>query len=165
ILSTSLTSIYAGHIGDIELSSIALYQGVMSAIYFYLLFGMSSALATLCGQAFGAGQIQSTCIYVQRSWIILTATCTILLPIFVYATPILKLLGQDEGIAELAGRYSIQVIVRIWDVVMPFFYGKICLAELHFDFSMFHELSDEVVSNLNVLCTAVEYWILSHCNS
>uniref|UniRef100_K7LDN7 Protein DETOXIFICATION n=1 Tax=Glycine max TaxID=3847 RepID=K7LDN7_SOYBN len=109
ILSTSLTSIYAGHIGDIELSSIALYQGVMSAIYFYLLFGMSSALATLCGQAFGAGQIQSTCIYVQRSWIILTATCTILLPIFVYATPILKLLGQDEGIAELAGRYSIQV--------------------------------------------------------
>ncbi|KAL5142336.1 Protein DETOXIFICATION 34 [Glycine soja] len=81
----------------------------MSAIYFYLLFGMSSALATLCGQAFGAGQIQSTCIYVQRSWIILTATCTILLPIFVYATPILKLLGQDEGIAELAGRYSIQL--------------------------------------------------------
>ncbi|KAL5142335.1 Protein DETOXIFICATION 34 [Glycine soja] len=86
----------------------------MSAIYFYLLFGMSSALATLCGQAFGAGQIQSTCIYVQRSWIILTATCTILLPIFVYATPILKLLGQDEGIAELAGRYSIQGGCMLW---------------------------------------------------
>ncbi|KAG5012879.1 hypothetical protein JHK86_025140 [Glycine max] len=78
------------------------------------IFGMSSALATLCGQAFGAGQIQSTCIYVQRSWIILTATCTILLPIFVYATPILKLLGQDEGIAELAGRYSIQGGCMLW---------------------------------------------------
>ncbi|RZB61618.1 Protein DETOXIFICATION 34 isoform D [Glycine soja] len=83
-LTISSTSIYAGHLGDIELSSISVYQGVISAIYFDLLFGMSSALVTLCGQAFGAGQIQSTCIYVQRSWIILTATCIILLPIYTF---------------------------------------------------------------------------------
>jgi len=81
---------------------------------------MSSALATLCGQAFGAGQIQSTCIYVQRSWIILTATCIILLPIYIYATPILKLLGQDEGIANLAGRYSIQVIPHMFSFAIVF---------------------------------------------
>ncbi|KAH1206904.1 Protein DETOXIFICATION 34 [Glycine max] len=120
LLMDSSTSIYAGHIGDIELSSIGVYQGVIGAIYFYLLFGMSSALATLCGQAFGAGKIQSTCIYVQRSWIILTATCIILLPIYVYATPILKLLGQDEGIAEVAGRYSIQVIPYMFSFAVAF---------------------------------------------
>ncbi|KAG4941677.1 hypothetical protein JHK87_045548 [Glycine soja] len=120
LLMDSSTSIYAGHIGDIELSSIGVYQGVIGAIYFYLLFGMSSALATLCGQAFGAGKIQSTCIYVQRSWIILTATCIILLPIYVYATPILKLLGQDEGIAEVAGRYSVQVIPYMFSFAVAF---------------------------------------------
>ncbi|KAH1233525.1 Protein DETOXIFICATION 34 [Glycine max] len=120
VLTNSSTSIYAGHLGDIELSSISVSQGVMSSIYFQLLFGMSSALATLCGQAFGAGQIQSTCIYVQRSWIILTATCIILLPIYIYATPILKLLGQDEGIANLAGRYSIQVIPHMFSFAIVF---------------------------------------------
>ncbi|TKY45239.1 TRANSPARENT TESTA protein 12 [Spatholobus suberectus] len=119
-LTNSSTSIYAGHMGDIELSSISVYQGVVSSIYFFLLFGMSSALATLCGQAFGAGQIHSTCIYVQRSWIILTATCIILLPIYVYATPILKLLGQDEEIADLAGRYSILAIPYMFSYAISF---------------------------------------------
>ncbi|KAG5012881.1 hypothetical protein JHK86_025142 [Glycine max] len=119
-LTISSTSIYAGHIGDIELSSISVYQGVISALYFYLLFGMSSALVTLCGQAYGAGQIQSTCIYVQRSWIILTATCIILLPIYVYATPILNFIGQDQEIADLAGRYSIQVIPYMFSCAIAF---------------------------------------------
>ncbi|KAG4952479.1 hypothetical protein JHK84_045787 [Glycine max] len=119
-LTISSTSIYAGHLGDIELSSISVYQGVISAIYFDLLFGMSSALVTLCGQAFGAGQIQSTCIYVQRSWIILTATCIILLPIYVCATPILKFIGQDHEIADLAGRYSIQVIPYMFSCAITF---------------------------------------------
>ena len=36
-LTNSSTSIYAGHLGDIELSSISVSQGVLSAIYFYLL--------------------------------------------------------------------------------------------------------------------------------
>ncbi|CAN1264605.1 Protein DETOXIFICATION 34 [Linum perenne] len=34
---------------------------------------MGSALETLCGQAFGAGQVHMLGIYLQRSWIILTA--------------------------------------------------------------------------------------------
>ncbi|RDX85108.1 Protein DETOXIFICATION 34, partial [Mucuna pruriens] len=119
-LTVSSTSIYAGHIGDIQLSSISLYQGVINSIYYYLLFGMSSALATLCGQAFGAGQIQSTCIYVQRSCIILTATCIVLLPVSVYSTPILKFLGQEKGIADLAGRYSILVIPYMFSCAIAF---------------------------------------------
>ncbi|KAK7315104.1 hypothetical protein VNO77_33636 [Canavalia gladiata] len=119
-LTISSTSIYAGHLGDIELSSISVYQGVISSIYFYLLYGMSTALATLCGQAFGAGQIQSTCVYVQRSWIILVVTCAILLPIYVYATPILKFLGQEKEIADLAGKYSIQVIPSMFSYAIAF---------------------------------------------
>ncbi|RDX85110.1 Protein DETOXIFICATION 34, partial [Mucuna pruriens] len=119
-LTVSSTSIYAGHIGDIQLSSISLYQGVITSIYCYLLFGMSSALATLCGQAFGAGQIQSTCIYVQRSCIILTVTCIFLLPISVYSTPIFKFLGQEKEIADLAGRYSIQVIPYMFSCAIAF---------------------------------------------
>ncbi|KAK7270880.1 hypothetical protein RJT34_26377 [Clitoria ternatea] len=105
-LTSSSTSIYAGHLGDTELSSISISKGAISSIYLYLQLGMSTVLATLCGQAFGAGQIQFTCIYLQRSWIILVATCIILLPICIYATPILELLGQDKGIAKLGGKYA-----------------------------------------------------------
>jgi MATE family multidrug resistance protein len=64
---------------------------------------MGSALETLCGQAFGAGQIHMLGVFMQRSWIILTATATLLTPIYIFAAPILKLLGQADDISDLAG--------------------------------------------------------------
>nr|GEX08558.1 protein DETOXIFICATION 29-like [Tanacetum cinerariifolium] len=39
-----------------------------------MLVGMGSALETLCGQAFGAGQVDMLGIYMQRSWVIF-GTC------------------------------------------------------------------------------------------
>ncbi|XP_006587274.1 protein DETOXIFICATION 34-like isoform X2 [Glycine soja] len=99
---------------------LAILETLNSLLSLFTKFGMSSALVTLCGQAYGAGQIQSTCIYVQRSWIILTATCIILLPIYVYATPILNFIGQDQEIADLAGRYSIQVIPYMFSCAIAF---------------------------------------------
>jgi MATE family multidrug resistance protein len=72
--------------------------------------GMGSALETICGQAFGAGQVEMLGVYMQRSWIILFATCFFILPLYIFATPILKLLGQEDDIAELAGKFSIQII-------------------------------------------------------
>ena len=36
-LANSSTAIYAGHLGDIELSSISLFSGVMGSIFFALL--------------------------------------------------------------------------------------------------------------------------------
>ncbi|RYR56158.1 hypothetical protein Ahy_A05g021930 isoform B [Arachis hypogaea] len=93
-LTVSSLNIYAGHLGDIVLSSISLYL----------------ALLTLCGQAYGAGQVKSTGIYLQRSWIVLTMSCIILLPTHIYATPILEFLGQDKEISELAGNYALKAI-------------------------------------------------------
>ncbi|KAK7315107.1 hypothetical protein VNO77_33639 [Canavalia gladiata] len=128
-LTNSSTYIYAGHIGDIELSSISVYHGVIGSIYFFLLLGMSNALATLCGQAFGAGQVQYTGIYVQRSWIVLVVTSIILLPIFAYATPILKLLGQEKEIAHLAGKYAIQIIPHMFSFAIIFPIQSFLLAQ------------------------------------
>lgn len=81
---------------------------------------MSTALVTLCGQAYGARQTESSGIYVQRSWIVLVATCIILLPINVYATPILEFFGQDKDIANLAGKYSMQVIPNMFSYAIGF---------------------------------------------
>ncbi|KAK4411417.1 protein DETOXIFICATION 34 [Sesamum angolense] len=78
----SFTSIFVGHIGDVELSAVAISLSVIANLSFGFLLGMASALETLCGQAFGAGEIKMLGVYMQRSWIILTATCICLLPLY-----------------------------------------------------------------------------------
>ncbi|KAB1998905.1 hypothetical protein ES319_D12G122900v1 [Gossypium barbadense] len=116
----SFTNIFAGHIGDIELSAVAIALSVVANFSFGFLLGMASALETLCGQAFGAGQIDLLGIYMQRSWIILFAACFALLPLYLYATPLLKLLGQEPGIADLAGEFTLQVMPQMFSLAINF---------------------------------------------
>ncbi|XP_031391305.1 protein DETOXIFICATION 34 [Punica granatum] len=116
----SFTNIFAGHLGDVELSAVAICLNVIANFSFGFLLGMGSALETLCGQAFGAGQIHMLGVYMQRSWIILLAACILLLPLYVYATPILKLLGQEADIAEMAGHFTVQVIPQMFSLAINF---------------------------------------------
>ncbi|KAF3441524.1 hypothetical protein FNV43_RR15438 [Rhamnella rubrinervis] len=116
----SFTNIFVGHIGDLELSAVAISLSVIANFSFGFLFGMASALETLCGQAFGAGQIEMLGVYTQRSWIILVVTCFFLLPLYVYSEPILKLLGQQDEIAELAGKFTIQIIPQMFSLAINF---------------------------------------------
>ncbi|XP_042507734.1 protein DETOXIFICATION 33-like isoform X2 [Macadamia integrifolia] len=81
---------------------------------------MGSALETLCGQAVGAGQINMLGVYLQRSWIITGVTALLLTPLYVYASPILKLLHQSNNISELAGRYSTWVIPQLFALAFNF---------------------------------------------
>lgn len=85
-----------------------------------LQLGMGSALETLCGQAFGAGQVYLLGVYMQRSWIILSATCFFILPLYIFSAPVLKLLGQRDDIADLAGKFSIQVIPQMFSLAINF---------------------------------------------
>lgn len=39
----------------------------------------------------------------QRSWIVLFLCCFILTPLYVFASPILKLIGQPDDVAEMSG--------------------------------------------------------------
>lgn len=70
--------------------------------------GMGSALETLCGQAVGAGQLQMLGVYMQRSWnwIICLATSLVLLPLYVFTSPVLRLLRQSADISAVSGRYA-----------------------------------------------------------
>ncbi|MGV7989088.1 MATE family efflux transporter, partial [Mycobacterium kansasii] len=71
---------------------------------------MASALETLCGQAYGAKQYHMLGIYLQRSWIVLFSVTIILLPLFIFTAPILRLLGQADEIAAMAGTISLMFI-------------------------------------------------------
>ena len=75
---------------------------------------MASALETLCGQAFGAKRYHMLGIYMQRSWIVLVLCCFLLLPFYVFASPLLKLIGQPDDVAEASG------VVACWLIPLHF---------------------------------------------
>lgn len=81
---------------------------------------MASGLETLCGQAFGARQYHMLGIYLQRSWILLFVSSTILLPIFLFTTPILRALGQEEAIAKEAGKIALWMIPVLYSFISSF---------------------------------------------
>ncbi|WJX61916.1 hypothetical protein P8452_46963 [Trifolium repens] len=105
-----ITQVFSGHLGDMELAATSIAMNVILGLDLGIMLGMSSALETLCGQAFGAKQYNMLGIYMQRSWIVLFITGILLLPIFIFATPILNFLGQPQEISELAGLISMWLI-------------------------------------------------------
>lgn len=105
-----VTQAFVGHIGALELSAFAVVQTILVRFACGITLGMSSATETLCGQAFGAGQYHMMGIYLQRSWIVSSSVTTILLPAFIFAAQIFKLLGQVDEIAEEAGTISLWFI-------------------------------------------------------
>ncbi|KAK6150363.1 hypothetical protein DH2020_015295 [Rehmannia glutinosa] len=98
-----ITQAFVGHIGDLELAAMSIAINVVLGFDFGLMLGMASALETLCGQAYGAKKYYMLGVYLQHSWLVLTSFCVFTLPIFIFASPILKLLGQPADLAELSG--------------------------------------------------------------
>lgn len=80
--------------------------------------GMGSALETLCGQAFGAGKLEMLGTYTQRSVIVLFISCLLLLPLYIFSSSTLKLLGQEEEVAELAGPYAMLTIPQLFSLAI-----------------------------------------------
>lgn len=105
-----VTQAFVGHLGDLDLAAITISTTVIIGLSFGLLLGMGSALETMCGQAFGARQYDMLGVYLQRSWIVLFIVALLLLPMYIFATPILILLGQTAEISELSGTLAIWMI-------------------------------------------------------
>ncbi|GFQ08682.1 protein transparent testa 12 [Phtheirospermum japonicum] len=115
-----ISQAFVGHIGPTELAAYALVFTVILRFANSILLGMNSGLGTLCGQAYGAKQYHMLGIYLQQSWIVLTTTTIILSPLFVFASPILKALGQDEHIADVAGNIALWFIPVIFSYAASF---------------------------------------------
>ncbi|KAJ4979781.1 hypothetical protein NE237_010561 [Protea cynaroides] len=101
-----VTQAFMGHIGELELASFSLVQTTNMRFVDGILYGLGSVIPTLCGQAFGAGQYHMMGIYLQQSWIILLTVSIFLVPVFIFTTPILRLLGETEELSNYAGKLS-----------------------------------------------------------
>ncbi|KAL2933977.1 Protein DETOXIFICATION 24, partial [Bienertia sinuspersici] len=99
-----------GHVTQVDLAAYALVQTILVRFANGILLGMASVTETLCGEAYGAKEYEMMGVHLQRSWIVNSAVATAMLPFYVFATPLLRLLRLDDDIAVAAGTISMWFI-------------------------------------------------------
>ncbi|XVF06715.1 hypothetical protein REPUB_Repub06bG0074600 [Reevesia pubescens] len=117
---TVISQAFVGHIGPTELAAYSLCFTVILRFGNGVLLGMASALETLCGQAYGAKQYHMLGIYLQRSWLVLFLTACCILPLYIFTTPLLIALGQDEKLAQVAGYIGHWFIFVVFSFIISF---------------------------------------------
>ncbi|KAK4402751.1 protein DETOXIFICATION 29 [Sesamum angolense] len=116
----AMTQTFAGHVGTLELAAFSIENSVIAGLSLGVMLGMGSAVETLCGQAYGAGQLDMLGVYLQRSWIILLATAFIMMFLYIFALPFLLLIGQAPSISRTAGKFAIWMIPQLFAYALNF---------------------------------------------
>ncbi|KAH6780613.1 MATE efflux family protein [Perilla frutescens var. hirtella] len=115
-----ISQAFIGHVGSTELAAFALVFTVFVRFAQGILLGMANGLETLCGQAYGAQQYHMLGVYLQRSWLVSMVASTVILPVLILASPILKALGQDAEIAEIAGSMALWMIPVVYSFILAY---------------------------------------------
>ncbi|GJN15419.1 hypothetical protein PR202_gb02332 [Eleusine coracana subsp. coracana] len=126
---SSISTMFIGHLGNLPLAAASVGLSVFATFALGFLLGMGSALETLCGQAFGAGHVAMLGVYLQRSWIILLASTLLMSPLFVFAEPLLLLIGQDPAVARAAARFALYILPSAFAMAVNFPTAKFLQAQ------------------------------------
>ncbi|KAH3667903.1 hypothetical protein WICMUC_005181 [Wickerhamomyces mucosus] len=100
-----ISVIIVGHIGTNELAAISL-SIMANNIIFSIFEGMSTALDTLCPQAFGSGDFHTVGIHFQRCTILSLILYIPFGGVWWYSGDILALIISDSKVVTLAGMYQ-----------------------------------------------------------
>ncbi|KAL0343387.1 UNVERIFIED_CONTAM: protein DETOXIFICATION 14 [Sesamum angustifolium] len=114
ILSRVVSMMMVGHLGELALSGAAVATSLANVTGLSVLFGMASALETLCGQAFGAKQYQKLGLYTYSSIICLLLVCLPISLLWIFMDKLLIFMGQDPSISVEAGRYAVWLIPALF---------------------------------------------------
>ncbi|KAK9053857.1 hypothetical protein SSX86_024932 [Deinandra increscens subsp. villosa] len=125
----AVTQTFAGHVGTLDLAAFSVENSVIAGFSLGIMLGMGSALETLCGQAYGAGQVDMLGVYMQRSWVILLVTALLMMNLYIFATPLLLLIGQSEDIAHAAGRMALWMIPQLFAYALNYPIAKFLQAQ------------------------------------
>ncbi|KFK44421.1 hypothetical protein AALP_AA1G254600 [Arabis alpina] len=101
----AVTQVLAGHVNTLALAAVTIQNSVIAGFSVGIMLGMGSALATLCGQAYGAGQLEMMGIYLQ------------------------SLLGQSPEISKAAGKCSLLMIPQLFAYAVNFATAKFLQAQ------------------------------------
>ncbi|GLT35051.1 hypothetical protein SLA2020_095350 [Shorea laevis] len=100
-----IATMMVGHLGELALSSTAIAISLGGVTGFSFLLGLSSALETLCGQAYGAQQFQKLGTHTFTAIFCLILVCIPLSFLWIYMGKLLVFVGQDPLISFEAGKF------------------------------------------------------------
>ncbi|WCJ33249.1 MATE efflux family protein [Euphorbia peplus] len=103
-----------GHLGQLSLSSTAISISFSAVTGFSPLFGMSSALETLCGQAYGAKQYKQFGIRIYTAILSLNLVSIPLSFLWIFMGNILIFIGQDSLISQEAAKFTLCLIPSLF---------------------------------------------------
>ncbi|CAO2144925.1 unnamed protein product [Urochloa humidicola] len=93
---------FSGHLGDVHLAGATLGNSWATVTGYAFVMGLSGALETLCGKAYGARLYRMLGLYLQSSFI-MSATASTFISVFWYFTePVLLFLRQDPNVSHAA---------------------------------------------------------------
>ncbi|KAJ0545398.1 putative multi antimicrobial extrusion protein [Helianthus annuus] len=133
-----------GHLGELALSSTSIAISLSGVTGFSLMMGMSSALETLCGQAYGAQQYTKVGIQTYTAIFSLLTVCIPLAIFWRYTGPLLILIGQSPSISNEAGKFITWLI--------PALFAYAILQPLVRYFQMQSMLLPMLASSIGALC-------------
>ncbi|XP_020891143.1 protein DETOXIFICATION 14 [Arabidopsis lyrata subsp. lyrata] len=136
-----------GHLGELFLSSTAIAVSFCSVTGFSVVFGLASALETLCGQANGAKQFEKLGVHTYTGIVSLFLVCIPLSVLWSYMGDILSLIGQDPMVAQQAGKFATWLI--------PALFGYAILQPLVRFFQAQSLILPLIMSSVSSLCVHV----------
>ncbi|PKA63496.1 MATE efflux family protein 9 [Apostasia shenzhenica] len=125
-----ISLMFAGHLGELELSGASLATSFANVTGFSLLLGLGSALDTLCGQAYGAKEYNMLGIHMQRAMLVLCLASVPVAFIWVYTSQLLTALGQSPEISREAGVYNRGLIPGLFSYGLLQCHISSCLGSL-----------------------------------
>ncbi|XP_027367080.1 protein DETOXIFICATION 14-like [Abrus precatorius] len=142
-----------GHLGKLALSSTAIAISIGAVSGFSVIFGMSCALETQCGQAYGAQQYEKYGVQIYTAIVSLNLVCVPLSVLWIYLENLLILLGQDPLISQEAGKFAVCMI--------PALFAYANLQSMIRFFLMQSLISPLVISSSITLCFHLVFcWLL-----
>ncbi|VAH27311.1 unnamed protein product [Triticum turgidum subsp. durum] len=101
---------FSGHLGNVHLAGATLGNSWATVTGYAFVTGMSGALETLCGQAYGAQLYRMLGLYLQSSLIMSAVVSVVIAVIWLFTEPLLLCLHQEPEVSRAAAvfiRYQI----------------------------------------------------------
>ncbi|CAN6199106.1 unnamed protein product [Urochloa humidicola] len=96
---------FSGHLGDVHLAGATLGNSWATVTGYAFVTGLSGALETLCGQAYGARLYRMLGLYLQSSLIMSAAVSVLVSALWWYTEPLLLFLRQDPEVSRAAAAF------------------------------------------------------------
>lgn len=110
---------FLGHLGSTELAGASMAIMLLNVCLAFAT-GLLCAIDTMSSQAVGAGNTRKVGIILQRSLLVVTVFAIPAIFIYCFAEPILKALGQTEGVSKKGAEYSQILAISI----IPMYYNE-----------------------------------------